>query len=87
MPKTNLCQSRDKPMNDALLAEISRGMTMKGKRRIEYAKIAGIAEPTAYTRNRNPGEFRLEELRKLFKAFGTKNEVILAVFGREEDKP
>lgn len=86
MPRTSLCQDKNKHSNDVLMAEISRGMAMRGRKRIEYAGIAGIAEATAYTRNRNPGEFRLTELRRLFEKLGTSNDVILAVFGREDKR-
>ena len=83
MPKTTLCRDKNKHSNDVLMAEISRGMMMRGKKRIEYAGICGISTASAYNRNHNPGDFRLEELRRLFDKFGTSNEVILEVFGRK----
>ena len=85
MPKVTLC-SRDKPMNDALLAEIARGMAVKGKHPKDIALYTGVSKGTALNRRNKPETFQLGELRKLFNVMGTSNEVILAVFGRKEDK-
>ena len=86
MPKSTLCQDRDKPGNDALMAEIARGMTIKGKLQNEVHRYAGFSKSSWYERRKKPDSFQLGELRGIFRSLGTSNDVILAIFGRKVEK-
>ncbi len=87
MPKTTLCQNKAKTMNDALFAEVARGMRIKGKDDFEVHKYIGVSRTCWYNRRGTPENFRLDELRRLFSSLNTSNAAILAIFGRKEDKP
>ncbi len=85
MPKVSYCQTKaikEKEMNDHLLAEITRGMTMKRMLTKDIGKYAGFSESCWYSRKHNPNGFQLGELRAIFDSLGTSDEVILAIFGR-----
>lgn len=69
--------------NDLLFSEISRGMELKHRKNMEIGKFAGFSKSNWYKRRSNPSGFRLGELRAIFDALGTSNDVILSVFGRK----
>lgn len=83
MPKVNLGKSPQDTMNRILLAEIGRGMTLKGKSNNEVWKYVGFSRSSWYHRKHDPGDFKLDELRRIFDSLKTSNETILAIFGRK----
>lgn len=85
MPKVSYCQTKAikaKEMNNQLIAEIYRGMIVKGKEARDVRTYAGFSLSSWYAREESPETFKLGELRNIFDALGTSDEVILAIFGR-----
>ena len=83
MPRVTLGRTKEDAMDRLLLTEISRGMTLRDKSSHEVGQYAGFSTSGWYNRRKNPGSFRLDELRRIFAGLGTSNETILAIFGRK----
>lgn len=84
MPKVYL--NREQEMDEALRKNAGGRLGRLGKTSCtDAAKIIHCSSPTWLNRMKNPGQFRLDELRILFDKTGFTNEEILQVFGRKSE--
>lgn len=82
MPKVYI--TREQEMNEALLRNLRGRLARKNKLRSEDAgQLIHSCAKTWRSRMKDPGDFRLTELRRLFDGVGVSNEEILEIFGRK----
>ena len=70
-------------MSHEIMAEIYRGIVLKGMTMDEILDIMDLSRGTFYNRKNNPLAFRMGELVKMFEALDTEDETILKIFGRK----
>lgn len=67
MPKVKLAVDKEKEANKQMLLVIEKYLFLREMTKLELAKQMPMSESTLYKRFSNPGDFRREELTRIFK--------------------